>query len=106
MSLSKHWKREEFDFILWEVADGRFTPSREQEPVPPAQRDAELQTAWRRGLRAPLGESKLVSVGTGRGRAGYAGSCWKKEPLGPPQEPASLISATIAADYVKQNVFL
>lgn len=35
MSLFRHHKTEEFDFILWEVADGRYTPSRVQEPMSP-----------------------------------------------------------------------
>lgn len=72
-------------------------------PCLQVQRDVERQTAWRRGLRAPAWEARLLSVGTGLRDAGRP--CWQllKEGAarGPPQEPASLISATIAADYVR-----
>lgn len=66
------------------------------------QRDAEPQTAWRRGLRAPGWEARLLSVGTGlRCRAAMLAAAERRSRQGPPQDPASLISATIAADYVR-----
>lgn len=77
MSLCKHRHREEFDFILWEVTDGRFTPSRVQEPMSPGPEGCRAADSLEEGPRGtPLGVQAGECWHHHRERqGGHAGSC-------------------------------